>query len=126
MGKEVLRRGVDERPPRHFPPPGRPHPARLHQHVERALGNLHAAYRLHRAHPVVHLPHAALTNKVEKTSFWRSTTLPSRASSSVATKLDASADLRNSASCVSGRKDSSAVHSTRVPSMRSSRWIASS
>jgi hypothetical protein len=39
-------RRISERPPGHFAPPRGPHPARLHQHVQRALGDLHPADRL--------------------------------------------------------------------------------
>src|SRR3546814_13902771 len=38
--------GVDEWPPRHLAPARRPDPARLHQHVERSPGDLHAPDRL--------------------------------------------------------------------------------
>ena len=46
MGEEGGGGGVDERPPRRLAPAGRPHPARLHQHVERALRDLDSADRL--------------------------------------------------------------------------------
>src|SRR6185437_10496395 len=80
----------------------------------------------HGAHVVRRLVHAALTQSGSNGAFWSSWTLPSRASSSAATKLEASADLRNSSSSVSGRKDSSRVHSSRVPTIRSTRCSASS
>ena len=46
VGQELLRGRVEQRPARALPAPGRPNPARIHQHVERALGDLHAADRL--------------------------------------------------------------------------------
>ena len=46
MGQELVRRRIEQRPARPFAPAGGADPARVHQHVERALGNLHAADRL--------------------------------------------------------------------------------
>src|SRR3546814_4373357 len=46
MGEEAGRRRIDERPSGRLAPPRRPHPARLHQHVQRALRDLDAPYRL--------------------------------------------------------------------------------
>jgi hypothetical protein len=45
MGQELRRGRIEQRPPGPRAP-GRPHPARLHQHVERALRDLDAADRL--------------------------------------------------------------------------------
>src|SRR3712207_6749219 len=46
MGEETGCRRIGERTSGHFPPPRRTHPARLHQHVQRALGDLDTPYRL--------------------------------------------------------------------------------
>ena len=45
MRQKIGGGGIDHWPPRHFAPPGNPHPASLHQHVERTLGSLHPADR---------------------------------------------------------------------------------
>ena len=46
MGQELHRRCIKQRPTGALPAPGRPNPTRIHQHVERALGNLDTADRL--------------------------------------------------------------------------------
>src|SRR5215204_5874970 len=52
--------------------------------------------------------------------------LPWRASSSAATKLDANADRRYCRSLVTGRNASNVVQSSAWPSSAATRWIASS
>src|SRR3954451_2956659 len=46
VGQEFLGRRIEQRPTGALPAPGRPHPAGVHQHVERALRDLDAADRL--------------------------------------------------------------------------------
>src|SRR5205085_5299000 len=89
-------------------------------------------HRLDRAGELVRALHAgtlaagAFRYSGAKGDFWRSSTLPCRASSSAATKLEARADLRKMPCAVSGRQVSITLQSIRSPTRRDTRSSATS
>ena len=60
------------------------------------------------------------------TSSWRISALPSRASSSAATKLEASAERVSRGSAPTGKKSRSSIHTSLTPSIAETRSIAES